>query len=310
MTSGRKQAKLLDPSEHSDDAVAVRVDSDGSASLIVAPDTLEEPIVHFHGKDDRLDKPKSKLTWVERKEWDEYVEFLTNSSKTDLPVLLEALVEHANDFDYAVELSASPKALSFLLGLLSDEEDEIRGKTALILGSAFSNNPIVQERATNTFSCFETLLERLEVEDNGLVLRRLFFAFSSLVRSNPSAIAKFHRSNGLTMLQTMFERAESNNHVLKRKILAFFTDLIDPNLVAGKVSFGSKEQMSEWCTLLQKHAVGHGSRLDESSVDVLKSITVLSKSGYCKLMREFQSWMDQTHEGSDEFTVQLDALKQ
>jgi len=224
MTTGRKQAKLLDMNEKDDGAVAVRVDN------VVA--TGPHPIVKIHGNDAEI--ARSRLTMQERKNWEEYVEFLTNTSRTDLPELLEALVEHSNDFDYALELSASPKAVAFLLGLLDDEDGDVRGKAALILGSAFSNNPIVQERATLNFGCYETLWEKLQTESDPLVLRRLFFAFSALVRSNPSAIQMFDEGDGLSMLQALLEKAE-DAPVLKRKIVALIADLADPGMVGSKL---------------------------------------------------------------------------
>ncbi|GJJ77295.1 nucleotide exchange factor SIL1 [Entomortierella parvispora] len=160
---------------------------------------------------------------------------------------LEELSDIASDMDFGLRL-AEGEGLRTLSGLLSctsesescQERRMVRARSALVIGTAVQNHEKAQEAAFHA-NLHKTLLTHLEIETDEYVLRRLIFAYASLVRGSKH---DFIQDEDVARLAAVYN--QSQDPTFRRKCVYLMSDFADPDMkfIANDTS-SSEEQGSE-----------------------------------------------------------------
>ncbi|KAG0366289.1 hypothetical protein BC939DRAFT_524945 [Gamsiella multidivaricata] len=159
---------------------------------------------------------------------------IVKSSKDNTLVLdaLEVLADLASDMDFGLRLSEG-EGLKALVGHLhcggkTDAECQdarfVRSNSALTIGTAVQNHEKAQSAAFKA-NLHKFLLARLETESDKQVLRRLIFAYGSLVRGSSNA---FIQDEDISRLAEVYSK--STDALFKRKCVNIMRDFADPDM--------------------------------------------------------------------------------
>ncbi|KAG0054356.1 hypothetical protein BGZ83_011365 [Gryganskiella cystojenkinii] len=160
----------------------------------------------------------------------EQLDLIRSGPDTEVVVnALEGLSDIASDMDFGLRLSEG-QGLSTLVGLLTcsvdncEERRLVRARSALVIGTAVQNHEKAQEAAFQA-GLHKTLLERLETENDDYVLRRLIFAYSSLVRGSKH---DFIQDEDVVRLAAVYN--SSQDATFRRKCVYLMSDFADPDM--------------------------------------------------------------------------------
>ncbi|ORX76261.1 hypothetical protein BCR32DRAFT_248875, partial [Anaeromyces robustus] len=134
--------------------------------------------------------------------------------------ILEQIEDIVHHIEFGQELM---KSLPEFINYLKDENNKIRALSAICIGSSLQNNPKARKTAIKQH-LYDILIERLTNEKDVMVLKRLCYAFSNLVRGDTKMIKKLHKSKNLGLLYHLYMSQPS----LRNKLETFITDIFDP----------------------------------------------------------------------------------
>lgn len=168
---------------------------------------------------------------------------------------------------------------------MSCTDRSIRIKANLILGVMMQNNKDAQDKVFKA-GFLPILLEKLESETEGVVINKVLFALSSLVRSHTNNIIAFDSQGGFEVLIRVFDMA---SNTIKKKIRDLVRDVTDTDMFPiGEGAYVMKSnQISNWCALLQKEIVGN--RDISENLELLIGMT---NKGSCSLSDSFLLYAD------------------
>ncbi|KAF9585610.1 hypothetical protein BGW38_001572 [Lunasporangiospora selenospora] len=254
----KKYAKLIDPQESSQEdpssILVVDTETPGTVhhnidSLAIseheATDETEDPTQieessrqNLQMAFDSIPELNEVIHQGEHQLYENYLEIVRSSQDPEIVTgALEELMDLSSDMEFGL-LLVNGETLKTMVQLLyttpdigGPEEDarrSIRIGAALILGTAVQNHEKAQEAAFNA-SLHKTLLDRLEEETDTQVLRRLIFAYASLVRggnSHPSHV--FMQDDDVARLAAIFKK--SDDYFFQRKCIYLMSDFADPEM--------------------------------------------------------------------------------
>ena len=160
----------------------------------------------------------------------QHVDTLVDQMSTD-----EQRLHALNELEYYVHQIDNARDLNTIGGLvvvvrcLNDLDVGIRGAAALVLGAAAQSNERVQTDCLE-HDTLKLLLERLRLEQDDVVKKRLVFAVSSVVRQFHPAQTELVKLGGVDVLTGLLNGSECGEgpacHQLALKALTLVTDLL------------------------------------------------------------------------------------
>ncbi|KAF9902977.1 hypothetical protein BX616_001749 [Lobosporangium transversale] len=159
----------------------------------------------------------------------------TNKDPESLLSAMEELADLASDMEFGLRLT-NGEDLKTLVGFLGCKKDNteaechetrlLRSKSALIIGNAVQNHEKAQSAGYKN-SLHKTLLTHLETETDAQVLRRLIFAYGSLVRGS-SSDKDFIQDEDISRLAKIYSK--STDPLFRRKCIYVMSDFADPDM--------------------------------------------------------------------------------
>ncbi|KAF9099104.1 hypothetical protein BGX29_007297 [Mortierella sp. GBA35] len=163
----------------------------------------------------------------------ELVETLnTNQNNVEVAQALEELADLASDMDFGLQLSEGEGLRTLVKHvrctskdrIVCDDQRRVRSTAALVIGTAIQNHAKAQESAYK-HNLHKVLLTQLEVETDSQVLRRLMFAYSSLVRGSQHG---FIQDDDIIRLANVYNK--STDSQFRRKCVYLMSDFADPDM--------------------------------------------------------------------------------
>ncbi|KAI1298321.1 hypothetical protein EDD11_006803 [Mortierella claussenii] len=216
----------------------------------------------------------------------------TSRDHGTLLAAMEELSDLASDMDFGLRLSEGD-GLKTLVSHLhcsgkSDSECEdarlLRAKSALILGTAVQNHEKARNAAYKN-NLHKALLAHLETETDSQVLRRLIFAYGSLVRGT-SADNDFIRDDDISRLAEVYRK--STDPSFKRKCVYVMSDFADPDMQFVSADDTMTAETENGHAQEEKNAGGHD---DFESINRTESMTVVEKNAvdvgpWCEMLQQ------------------------
>lgn len=298
MQTGERKAKINDPTEGAENSVTV-LSEEGNLSIVndgneeAEAEEANHPKVEIHqgkysgngqdndGEADNEDSSDSdddqgrvKIDYQEQVSFMEIFQSLTNSTQVDEKIeFLEQLEDIVHHIEFGQELM---KSLPQFLPLLTDENNKVRALAAMCIGSSLQNNPKAQKQAIKQ-KIYASLMTRLKEETDVLVLKRLCYAFSNLVRGNVAMIKSLHRSSGLISLYDLY----TTQPVLQNKLEIFIADIFDTEKIREGFVLDDEildqEGSQLWCTQFQTNILSNKGFIP----DTLNALSIILPRGKC-----------------------------
>jgi nucleotide exchange factor SIL1 len=174
----------------------------------------------------------------------QHVDTLVDQKSTD-----EQRLHALNELEYYVHQIDNARDLNIIGGLvvvvrcLNDSDVKIREAAALVLGAAAQSNQQVQTDCLEHDS-LKLLLERLKVENDDVVRKRLVFAISSMVRQFHLAQKELVKLGGVDVLSGLLNGSDCGEgracQQLALKALTLMTDLLVEHSPNGVLMAQSK----------------------------------------------------------------------
>lgn len=178
----------------------------------------------------------------------------SNSDKAAKLVLLEDLEYYLHQIDNA-QLFCDNGGMSLLMKGLNDTDDDIKQKSAFVLGSALQSNPKVQIFAIES-GVMQQLIRILSIDPNKETRKKLLYAVSSMIRHFPFAQQKFLELGGMSALVTLISDSEDNS--LKIKVITLLTDLYIEKTIAVSDTENSEKKKQYQQVLIGESIVERG----------------------------------------------------
>ncbi|CAG0913381.1 unnamed protein product [Notodromas monacha] len=263
MTTGKREAKLLDPSENrSGGSVASipveksehPVDEARDARTFTHEELVEAMRKMPSGNDDSKSENSEHMAEIKNKfrSYEKLKEDLDSFKvklKTDYEVLdglvseyevlkkneagkhvrgiaavLEEIEFHVHRFDTARDFASDGGFQRIVLPSLNSTDADVRAAAAFLAGSALQSNPKVQIAALEV-GLIEALLRVIKQDESELVKKRAMYALSSLVRQFPEAQKRLISAGGLDVFSTAFEKNREDK-VMQLKVITLLNDLV------------------------------------------------------------------------------------
>lgn len=202
LSTGLKEAKINVDDGSGGDVVII---PDHHVSLPEPPQDL--PIQRAPASSDGPIKPPLSAP-SEQVAFSESLEIVLDPSSRsvlEISTALLSLEDLAHEIYWGLQI-ADPRYVSGLLRLIRDSpEPTIRSSSALVLGSALSNNPkaLASAASVSTISLIRTLLSSLESETDSGAKARILYALNQAVKS-PLTRDEFLVGGGMGTLQELF----------------------------------------------------------------------------------------------------------
>ncbi|KAK3841689.1 MAG: hypothetical protein J3R72DRAFT_475352 [Linnemannia gamsii] len=156
-----------------------------------------------------------------------------NQNNVEIAQALEELTDLASDMDFGLQLSGGDGLRTLVKHVRCSSRDQIvcedqrrvRSVAALVIGTSLQNHAKAQESAYK-HNLHKVLLTQLEIETDPQVLRRLMFAYSSLIRGNqhPGVI----QDDDIERLAIIYNK--STDPQFRRKCVYLMSDFADPDM--------------------------------------------------------------------------------
>jgi nucleotide exchange factor SIL1 len=230
-----KKAKLMEGNqshnvpEINQEAVALKESEDLMAEKL----NQKSPTIIPHESTAR-----TSLTLEEVKTLDVLFQKMNTTATEDIDQVLEILSDAVHQIDIGAGLTSVLSRVEFLLYLIHGTEPEICAKSALVLGTAVSNNPIAQQNVARVEGVFEKLLKRFANVDNSLCKTRILFLLTSLTRSDRNILNQLLVHDALNFLLS-----EVHTDPMQLKMLKYLNDIF-PFLEETDLNVGL------WCSRL------------------------------------------------------------
>ncbi|KAF8937367.1 hypothetical protein BGZ58_002823 [Dissophora ornata] len=231
----------IDLQQPDGDADFAQLEENSRMNLQTVFDSIPE-LAHLKDSEDQQQQNSPPAPRVKQSEHQVFTERLdiirTSHDNTVILGAMEDLADLASDMDFGLRLAegASLKALLNHLHCRYMTETEcedarlVRSKAALIIGTAVQNHEKAQNVAFEA-NLHKTLLARLETEPDEQVLRRLIFAYGSLVRGSNN---DFIQDGDIRRLANIYN--SSSDPTFKRKLIYIMSDFADPDMQFVKVT--------------------------------------------------------------------------
>ncbi|CUS13719.1 unnamed protein product [Tuber aestivum] len=134
----------------------------------------------------------------------------SSRSTSDITAALLSLEDSAHEIYWGLQISA-PRYVASLLRLIGSAPDaSIRSNSALVLGSALSNNPKALASATSDphVPLIRSLLSSLAVEKDAGAKARILYALNKAIKS-PLTRSEFLIGGGMRTLQDLFAQGNA-----------------------------------------------------------------------------------------------------
>ncbi|KAF9931827.1 hypothetical protein FBU30_009523 [Linnemannia zychae] len=163
----------------------------------------------------------------------EIMETLNTSQNNQMVAqALEELTDLASDMDFGLQLSggeglrmlAKHLRCSSRHQIVCEDQKSVRSNAALVIGTALQNHAKAQESAYK-HNLHKVLLTQLELESDPKILRRLVFAYSSLVRGAQYPIIQ---DDDIVRLAAIYNK--STDPQFRRKCIYLMSDFADPDM--------------------------------------------------------------------------------
>lgn len=244
-------------------------------------------------------------------------------SNTTLNHALTSLENLVHEIYWGLKL-ADPKNVKALLQLiLKSEEPKVRSSSALVLGSALSNNPKALKSALggsgDEVNLIETLVVSLRYEKDNDARARIMYALGQAIKS-PETNSDFLRVRGLPILRELWDKVETDGGEFKGKVSTFVEDNFlnedmkaeQPNekpsyqerlqKVLGVNTNSPKENLQSFCAPFQTALVASAetgitdddvkSKLLNALVALRENVGTVASKGGCELSKEFVTWYE------------------
>ncbi|KAF9121192.1 hypothetical protein BGW39_010778 [Mortierella sp. 14UC] len=157
----------------------------------------------------------------------------TNQNNVEIAEALEELTDLASDMDFGLQLSEGEGLRTLVKHvrcssrdrIVCEDQRRVRSVAALVIGTSLQNHAKAQESAYK-HNLHKVLLTQLEIETDTQVLRRLMFAYSSLVRGSqhPGLI----QDDDVARLANIYNK--STDPQFRRKCVYLMSDFADPDM--------------------------------------------------------------------------------
>ncbi|RUS25196.1 hypothetical protein BC938DRAFT_472500 [Jimgerdemannia flammicorona] len=283
-TTGLKEAKLIDPTDTTDTAVVV-IDTD-NGNVVHTTDQAVNPTLHHPSDLEAVTdpslppvgkaaaNPKYLSTVGDDDLYDACVLVLadTNTTSAEAALALEGLEELVHQIDMGVKFGEG-QGIVTVMKWLDDADKAVRSAAAIVIGAAVQNNPTAQHAAL-TASLFDVLVSKMAQEPDTMVLTRLLYAFSNLVRGNSPAIKRIlYQPAHLTILGKTYDSIlsfSSSSTTLgdefARKCAILLADVLNPDMGGAIPSDPTpSERSSPPALVVQEDAAGFTTDADVRS---------------------------------------------
>jgi len=204
LETGLKEAKInVDDGSDAINGVVV-LPPDQGAELLSSNDPPEQQVP---SSDDGAIKPPLSAPG-DRVAISESLEVIldpSSRSTSDIAVALLSLEDPAHEIYWGLQISAPRYVASLLRLIRSAPDSSIRSSSALVLGSALSNNPRALASATSDphVPLIRSLLSSLETEKDAHARARTLYALNKAAKS-PLTRSEFLIGGGMRILQDLF----------------------------------------------------------------------------------------------------------
>lgn len=241
LSTGKKEAKLLDPNED-DAATDASINSSHNDLILVDDDsnkesaeasTLNPAAASYSPPAGTAHEELSSSIRPPANAGDEATIFTsavsvltapTPAPAAEVAVALSSLEELAHSLYWGATLCKSRPATAALLNLLTPAQTaSMRASAALVLGSALSNNPAALAGA-GPVALARPLLIALDAESDALVRKRLLFALAQTLGDSLGRAA-FVRAGGISSLMRVWDQAHADDaEVLRGRVAVLIED--------------------------------------------------------------------------------------
>lgn len=208
LETGLKEAKInVDDGSEATNGVVVLPDQEAESLSSNDPPKRQAP-----SSDDGAIKPPLSTSGdgVTVSESLEIILDTSSRSTSDITAALLSLEDPAHEIYWGLQISA-PRYVASLLRLIRSAPDaSIRSRSALVLGSALSNNPKALASATSDphVPLIRSLLSSLETEKDADAKARILYALNKAIKS-PLTRSEFLIGGGMRTLQGLFAQGNA-----------------------------------------------------------------------------------------------------
>ncbi|PUU77345.1 hypothetical protein B9Z19DRAFT_1086459 [Tuber borchii] len=207
LETGRKEAKInVDDGSEATNGVVVLPDQEAESL------SSNDPKRQALSSDDGAIKPPLSASG-DRVTVSESLEIILDTSSrsaSDITAALLSLEDPAHEIYWGLQISA-PRYVASLLRLIRSAPDaSTRSSSALVLGSALSNNPKALASATSDphVPLIRSLLSSLEIEKDADAKARILYALNKAIKS-PLTRSEFLIGGGMRTLQGLFAQGNA-----------------------------------------------------------------------------------------------------
>ncbi|KAF9148889.1 hypothetical protein BG015_009370 [Linnemannia schmuckeri] len=215
-----------------------QLEENSRMNLQTAFDSIPELQQHQEVQDLKPAPPAPAPAGAQKSDHQIYLELLetlnTNQNNVEIAEALEGLTDLASDMDFGLQLSGGEGLRTLVKHvrcstrdrIVCDDQRRVRSVAALVIGTSLQNHAKAQESAFK-HSLHKVLLQQLEIETDTKVLRRLIFAYSSLVRGSQHQRAVI-QDDDIERLAQIYNK--STDPVFRRKCVYLMSDFADPDM--------------------------------------------------------------------------------
>ncbi|KAF9297738.1 hypothetical protein BGZ88_009150 [Linnemannia elongata] len=231
---------VIDLLQTDQEADFAQLEENSRMNLQTAFDAIPELQQHHEEAQDR--KPTAPAVapaaGTQKSDHQIYLELLetlkTDQNNIKIAEALEGLTDLASDMDFGLKLSEGEGLRTLVQHvrcsskdrIVCDDQRRVRSVAALVIGTSLQNHAKAQESAYK-HNLHKVLLRQLEIETDSKVLRRLIFAYSSLVRGSQHQNALI-QDDDIERLAQIYNR--STDPIFRRKCVYLMSDFADPDM--------------------------------------------------------------------------------
>ncbi|KAF9541086.1 hypothetical protein EC957_003413 [Mortierella hygrophila] len=227
---------VIDLLQTDQEANFAQLEESSRMNLQTAFDSIPELQQHHQEAQDR--EPAAPAAGARKSDHQVYQELLetlkTNQNNVEIAQALEGLTDLASDMDFGLQLSEGEGLRTLVKHvrcssgdrIVCDDQRRVRSVAALVIGTSLQNHAKAQEAAYK-HNLHKVLLRQLEVETDFQVLRRLIFAYSSLVRGSQHQSALI-QDDDIERLAQIYNK--SADPIFRRKCVYLMSDFADPDM--------------------------------------------------------------------------------
>ncbi|KAG0286732.1 hypothetical protein BGZ97_007330 [Linnemannia gamsii] len=184
---------------------------------------------------DRKPAPPAAAQKTDPQIYQELLETLmTNQNNVEIAEALEGLTDLASDMDFGLQLSEGEGLRTLVKHvrcssrdrIVCEDQRRVRSIAALVIGTSLQNHAKAQESAYK-HNLHKVLLQQLEIETDTQVLRRLMFAYSSLIRGSQHQNSLI-QDDDILRLANIYNK--STDPQFRRKCVYLMSDFADPDM--------------------------------------------------------------------------------